>query len=386
MLLTLLSAPLFAAEDKGPNGGVMLVQDGFAIELAIVERNQPPAYHAWASMDGKPLAATDVVLQVNLDRLGPDQAISFLPNGDFLQGDQVIFEPHSFVVNVEARYQGKRYSWRFDSIEGRSDISTEMAEALNIETEKAGPATLRETERVYGRLALRPGSSVNLRARFDGVIQTVPVNIGDRVTKGQVLARIESNESLKSYALRSPIEGVVVSRVANSGEQTAGRALFTVADDRALIAELNVFPSLLPRIKPGAVVSLLIQGRDAPIAGVIEQIDALAGSNQATVTRVALNEIPDSLRAGLLLEADVTIAEYDVPLAVRRDAVQAFRDFQVVYAKFAEQYEVRMLEMGRVTSDWVEVLGGLPPGTEYVVKNSYVIKADIEKSGAAHDH
>jgi cobalt-zinc-cadmium efflux system membrane fusion protein len=32
------------------------------------------------------------------------------------------------------------------------------------------------------------------------------------------------------------------------------------------------------------------------------------------------------------------------------------------------------------------VLGGLEPGTEYVTENSYIIKADIEKSGASHDH
>jgi cobalt-zinc-cadmium efflux system membrane fusion protein len=32
------------------------------------------------------------------------------------------------------------------------------------------------------------------------------------------------------------------------------------------------------------------------------------------------------------------------------------------------------------------VLGGLAPGTEYVVAGSYLVKADIEKAGASHDH
>ena len=36
--------------------------------------------------------------------------------------------------------------------------------------------------------------------------------------------------------------------------------------------------------------------------------------------------------------------------------------------------------------EWTEVLGGLKPGTVYAAKNSYVIKADIDKSGASHDH
>ena len=33
-----------------------------------------------------------------------------------------------------------------------------------------------------------------------------------------------------------------------------------------------------------------------------------------------------------------------------------------------------------------EVLGGLEPGTEYVTDGAYLIRADIEKSGASHDH
>jgi cobalt-zinc-cadmium efflux system membrane fusion protein len=45
-----------------------------------------------------------------------------------------------------------------------------------------------------------------------------------------------------------------------------------------------------------------------------------------------------------------------------------------------------MLELGRQDDEWVEVLGGIEQGTRYVSANSYLIKADIEKSGAAHDH
>ena len=77
---------------------------------------------------------------------------------------------------------------------------------------------------------------------------------------------------------------------------------------------------------------------------------------------------------------------YLVPLAVKRIGLQSFRDFTVVYAKVGEQYEVRMLELGRKAGEWVEVLGGLDAGTEYVTENSFIIKADIEKSGASHDH
>jgi cobalt-zinc-cadmium efflux system membrane fusion protein len=91
-------------------------------------------------------------------------------------------------------------------------------------------------------------------------------------------------------------------------------------------------------------------------------------------------------RSGQFVRGHVTIAEHPVALAVHVSAIQRFRDFQVVFARYGDSYEVRMLELGRRDQDWVEVLAGLKPGTEYVSENSFLIKADIEKSGASHDH
>jgi membrane fusion protein, heavy metal efflux system len=86
------------------------------------------------------------------------------------------------------------------------------------------------------------------------------------------------------------------------------------------------------------------------------------------------------------VRATVRIATHSVPLAVHAKAIQDFRGMEVVFAQYGEQYEVRMLETGRRDKDFVEVLGGIKPGTPYVVENSYLVKADVLKSGASHDH
>jgi membrane fusion protein, heavy metal efflux system len=89
---------------------------------------------------------------------------------------------------------------------------------------------------------------------------------------------------------------------------------------------------------------------------------------------------------GSFITAEVVVAKRTVPLAVKTSGLQPFRDFTVVYAQVGESYEVRMLELGVQNGDWVEVLGGLKPGTRYVTENSYLLKADVEKSAASHDH
>ena len=86
------------------------------------------------------------------------------------------------------------------------------------------------------------------------------------------------------------------------------------------------------------------------------------------------------------VKGEVLVNSKEVPLSVKNSALQHFRDFTVVFAKYGETYEVRMLELGVSDNKNVEVLSGLKPGTEYVTENSFLIKADIEKSGAGHDH
>ena len=104
------------------------------------------------------------------------------------------------------------------------------------------------------------------------------------------------------------------------------------------------------------------------------------------VARVALDNRDRRWVAGQYLQGQVQVRSIQVPLAVKRAGLQAFRDFTVVFEQVGDTYEVRMLELGRQDETWIEVLGGLKPGVKYVAANSYLIKADIEKSGASHDH
>lgn len=375
------------AVEIGPHHGRVLSKEGLSVELAIVESGVAPEFRAWISAQGKPVDPREIVASVILRRLdGEEEKISFAPKDDFLRGDRVIREPHSFVVNVNVRHQGKTYHWQYDSFEGRTRIAQENAVAMGIKTAIAGPALLHESTKAYGRLAVDPEQVREVRARFDGTVDGVKVALGERVTRGQAIVSVNSNENLKTYTIRSPINGVVLQRNANPGEQTGGRNLLVIADNNALLAELEVFPAVRRRIRPGNRVSLSGRGLQNELQGVVKQVDPVIQANQASIVRVALHQPPQGLAAGAFVSAQIQVDEFEVPLAVKRSALQSFRDFTVVYAQYGDQYEVRMLKLGRQTDEWVEVLDGLKPGTRYVTENSYIIKADIEKSGAAHDH
>lgn len=376
-----------AQPPKGPNGGRLMSDGPFAIELAIFESGVPPEYHAWPTLDSKLLPLDSVELQVEVHRLGNKiDRFSFAPHGNYLRGDGTVVEPHSFTVQVTANHQGQTHRWSYDSFEGRTTIAREIADAAGIKVETAGPATLVETISLYGRIVAANSHRRDIGARFPGVIRAVRKQQGDTVKSGDALAVIESNESLQTYTVTSPIAGVVTERNANEGEQTTERSLFTIVDPSVVWAELGVFQRDRSRVRPGATVVVKAADADDGIEGRVDRIDVQAGANQMVTARVTLDNARRELLVGSFVTADVAVARHEVPLAVKRSGLQPFRDFTVVFERVDDTYEVRMLELGREHGEWVEVLGGLRPGAEYVAENSYLIKADVEKSGASHDH
>jgi cobalt-zinc-cadmium efflux system membrane fusion protein len=372
---------------KGPNNGRMLVDGDFAVELAIFESGVPPEYHAWPTLDGKPVPLEQVDLTVELHRLGDKvDRFRFTPHGDYLRGDGVVKEPHSFVVNVSATHQGRGHAWKYDSFEGRTTIAPDIAKTAGIETDIAGSATLMETLTLYGRVVPDPSRQREVSARYPGLIRAVSKKIGDTVRQGEPLATIESDESLQTYSVGAPISGVVTTRNANPGEHSSQRTLFTIMDPSSVWVELSVFPRDRSRVRPGAMVRVKAADSETKAAGKIERVDVQAGANQAVIARASLANPEGQFLTGSFVTAEVAVAERSVPLAVKTRGLQPFRDFTVVFEQVADTYEVRMLELGERHGEWVEVLGGLEPGARYVTENSYLLKADIEKSGASHDH
>ena len=375
------------AVETGPNGGRMLHAGDFALELAIFETGVPPEFHAWATAGGAPLDPRDVDLTVELARLGGEvDRIDFAPEGEFLRGDGVVREPHSFDVTVVARHAGREHRFEYASYEGRTAIAADVASTAGIGTTTAGPGTIRDELLLYGTIAPDATRVRAVHARFPGVIRTVRRYVGDTVREGEALATIESNESLQTYTVAAPIGGIVTARHAAAGEQTDDEALFEIADFSSVWAELDVFARDRPRLAPRLPVAIRADtGEEA--AGSIEYLAPLGNrASQSVVARVVLDNADGRWTPGQFVEGRVTIGTAPVALAVPLSALQRFREFDVVFARVGDVYEVRMLELGRRDASLVEVLDGLAPGTVYVTDNSYLIKADIEKSGASHDH
>lgn len=375
--------------ERGPHNGRMLRDGDFALEVTIFEEGPEPLYRLYPYLNDEPVDPRQVQASIALTRLGPSvDRFVFTAAEDYLTSPTVVAEPHSFDVSVAGIHAGKRHTWAYESYEGRTIITPDAAQAGGVTTERASSAFLGESLPLQGRIEITPEGQSEVHARYPGRVMALSVELGDRVRRGQVVARVESSESLQTYSITAPISGVIMAKNTNVGSITGGGdPMLVIGDPNQVHAEFFLYPRDAERVRVGQRVEVLSLAGDHRINAPVEAILPTADiTSQTLIAHVHLPSQNGAWRPGLGVRGTVQVATSEVPLAVRTQAIQPFRDFQVVYAKVGNTYEVRMLELGRRTPEWTEVLGGLEPGTEYVVEGAFLIRADIEKSGASHDH
>jgi cobalt-zinc-cadmium efflux system membrane fusion protein len=374
---------------KGPHRGRLLADGDFQIELTIFETGVPPIFRAYPFVGDAPIDPGQVGLVVSVHRLGGQvDTVRFKKEADYLAGDQIVVEPHSFTVKVSADYQGKTHRWEYTQLEGRLHLPGEALASSSVRIVTAGPAVIRSVLTLNGKVMPNEDRLVHVRARFPGMLKEVRKRLGERVQKGDVLALVESNESLQTYEVRAQMSGTIIEKDASIGESvTDNQVLYVVADLGTVWVDLSVYRKDFAKLRKGQAVRVDAGDGSDPAPSTISYISPFGTENtQTMLARAELDNKAGDWRPGLFVKAEVTLESAQVPLAVEAEALQTFRDWNVVFIQDGEEYEVRPLELGRHDGKYIEVLEGIRPGARYASGNSFLLKAELGKAGATHDH
>jgi len=267
-------------------------------------------------------------------------------------------------------------------------ISAEQARAAGIISAPAAAGTIADEHDVQGLLAPIDGRSAQVTARFPGPIRALRANVGDRVRAGQALASIESNLSLTTYSVAAPISGMVLSRQAQVGGVAAeGQVLYELGDLSQLWVDLHIFGADTQHITAGVPVSITRMTDGVSQATTLERVlPGTATASQSTVARAIISNDDGLWRPGAAVRARIVVATTPAAVVVPLTALQTLEGKDVVFVRIGDEYSVRAVTLGNRDAIKVAITAGLQAGEQVVVEQSYTVKADIGKAGAAHEH
>ena len=295
-------------------------------------------------------------------------------------------EPSSGPKDKDAREVGEKNIKEKDLKEpnevGRIDLNEKKVENAHLDIAVAGPAKIKATLQLYGKITLNEDTVANVSPRYPGVVKAVSKRLGDRVKKGEPLAVIESNDSLRDYQVISEISGTIIKKEVTVGEVVRDdRPIFTVADLSTVWVDFSVFPQDFMRLKEGQVVQINYADNIIATTGKITYMAPFGSENTQSMLARAVVQNPDGLlRPGLFVTAELQIEEIDVPVAVRPAAIQSVNEKTVVFVVEGAAFEAREVELGTRDGSYVEVMSGLAAGDRYVAGNSFLLKAELGKS------
>ncbi len=375
--------------ERGPNGGWLFESGDFELELTIFETGVPPEFRAYVFQGGKPRDPAGVTLEVQLKRLaGRVDRIGFTPRDGYLVGDREVYEPHSFDVEILARDAGSEHRFSFSTYENRVLLSPEQVSAGGVLVETAGPSTVREYRVLTGRVVANEDALAHMSPRFPGIVRSVHKRLGETVAKGDLLAVIESNESLHPYEMRSQLAGRVLERNVAPGEFiTTDRTIFSIGDLSTVWVDLDVYRRDFARLARGQRVWIDAEDGVAPAESTLSYLAPIGSVvTQTMLARAVLANADGRWRPGQFVSAKVLVAEVPAAVVVRQEAIQRLRDWDVVFIADENVFEAQPIELGAQDDDYVEVVSGLAAGTTYAASGSFILKAEAGKSGASHDH
>jgi cobalt-zinc-cadmium efflux system membrane fusion protein len=267
--------------------------------------------------------------------------------------------------------------------EGHIYLSADEIDEFGITIGTAGPGKLRVHIDAPGEVVIPPDNLAHIHPRFPGMVKEVRKHIGDRVKAGEVLAVIESNESLTDYELKSLIDGTIVEKHITRGEIVEADMSphgFVVADLREVWVYLNLYQKDLPFVRKGQTVTISSGPGLEQTTGKISYVSPILDEVTRTAkARVVLPNPEGIWKPGLFVSGEIAVQEFSADIVVPRTAIESLDNKPCVFIRSGKGFQPRFIVTGREDHSHVEVVAGLNKGENYVMKGGFTLKAELQK-------
>ncbi len=194
--------------------------------------------------------------------------------------------------------------------------------------------------------------------------------------------------SLNQFALRAPFDGIIVEKHLSLGEAVKEDAsVFTISDLSSVWAEFVVSARDLDQVRVGETVRIRSTASESQAEGKVSYVGALLGEQTRTAkARVTLANPGMAWRPGLFVTVSVLGAATQVPVTVAADAVQQVDGSSAVFVAVPGGFAAQPVKTGRSGGKLVEITEGLQAGARYAAANSFILKSELGKASAGHEH
>lgn len=197
------------------------------------------------------------------------------------------------------------------------------------------------------------------------------------------------------FVIRAPISGIISQKDIVIGENVQlADQIFVIENLKDLWLEFNIPTQTAMQLESGQAIRFKINGSeqyyDAVIQTLTPQADAQTGRLQV---RAKLQHQAKELRPNVLVNVLIHDAKAKTALRIQKSALQQIDGRPAIFVIESEEkgqihLKAQSIEVGAMSNDgqWLEVISGLKEGQKYISQGSFLLKSELEKDEAGHEH
>ncbi len=210
--------------------------------------------------------------------------------------------------------------------------------------------------------------------------------------EGQRTFATDDSANLTRYQITSPIAGTLIERHAVLGEvidEEDEEPSFVVADASEVWVDIAVYPDQMDRVEVGAEAIVLdTHGSELTRSRISFLAPHISEDTRTGLARLIVNNDDGDLRPGTFVTVDIMSNGSSDTLRVPTSALQTISGQAVVFVREDSGFSIRNVEIGRRSSLYTEIRGGLAEGDIIAAHETFLLKSLVLRSqmGEGHAH
>ncbi len=197
------------------------------------------------------------------------------------------------------------------------------------------------------------------------------------------------------FSIKAPISGVISQKDIVVGENVQlADQLFVIEQLKDLWLEFNVPNQFSNQIQAGQKIQFKVNGSNENYSAIVQSLTSQADTQTGRlVVRAKLDGEAAELRPNVMVNVLISEPTAKSALRVKKTALQTIEGADTIFIVESEQkgqlhLKAQKVQLGQASSDgqWLEIISGLNAGQKYIAQGSFLLKSELEKDEAGHEH
>lgn len=197
------------------------------------------------------------------------------------------------------------------------------------------------------------------------------------------------------FLIKAPISGVISQKDIVVGENVQlANQLFVIEQLKDLWLEFNLPNQFSGQLQAGQKIDFKVNDSDQIYKATVQSLTSHADVQTGRlVVRAKLDAQATELRSNVLVRVLIPEATAKSTLRIQKSALQSIEGEDSIFIVDSEQkgqvhLKAQKVQLGQASSDgqWLEVISGLTEGQKYIAQGSFLLKSELEKDEAGHEH